>query len=46
MKRLPLILFAFITFSCGELQQVVNNLPGGLPALSEAEIGNGLRQAL
>ncbi|ARV12737.1 hypothetical protein BTO09_10440 [Gilvibacter sp. SZ-19] len=46
MKRLPLILFTFITFSCGELQQVVNNLPGGLPALSEAEIGNGLRQAL
>ncbi|MEP2934876.1 MAG: DUF4197 domain-containing protein [Gilvibacter sp.] len=46
MKKLVLILFVFSTFSCGELQQVVNNLPGGVPGLSTDEMANGLRQAL
>ncbi|WP_435579603.1 DUF4197 domain-containing protein [Gilvibacter sp.] len=46
MKRLSLLVLTLITFSCGELQQVVNSLPNGLPQLSEQEIGNGLREAL
>ncbi|NQX77023.1 DUF4197 domain-containing protein [Gilvibacter sp.] len=46
MKRFSLLVLTLITFSCGELQQVVNSLPNGLPQLSEQEIGNGLREAL
>lgn len=32
--------------SCNELQQVVNQLPSGIPSLGNEEIGNGLRAAL
>jgi hypothetical protein len=32
--------------SCGSLQEIVNNLPQGGGALSQLDIGNGLRQAL
>ena len=46
MKRSSLLLFTMITFSCGELQQVVNSLPGGAGELSQLEIANGLKQAL
>lgn len=46
MKRISLLFLACLTFSCGELQQVVNNLPGGGGALTQQEIGNGLKQAL
>lgn len=46
MKKLVLLFFVFSTVSCGELQQVVNNLPGGVPGLSTEEMANGLRQAL
>ena len=46
MKKLVLLFFVFSTLSCGELQQVVNNLPGNVPGLSTAEMANGLRQAL
>lgn len=46
MKKIFVLLFAFTTFSCGELQQVVNNLPGNVPGLSTDEMASGLRQAL
>ncbi len=46
MKKFVLIIFVFSTLSCGELQQVVNNLPGGVSGLSTQEMANGLRQAL
>lgn len=46
MKRISLLVFTMITFSCGELQQVVNSLPGGAGELSQLEIANGLKQAL
>lgn len=46
MKKIFVLLFAFTTFSCGELQQVVNNLPGNVPGLSTEEMASGLRQAL
>ena len=43
-----LLTFALILnlTSCAELQQVVNQLPQGGPALSNADIAAGLRQAL
>ncbi|QOD62126.1 DUF4197 domain-containing protein [Polaribacter haliotis] len=45
IKRI-LVLFVAINFAgCAELQNVVNNLPNG-GGLSQAQIGNGLRQAL
>lgn len=48
MKKIFLLIFGFILFSCAELQQVVNNLPnqGGIIGLSNQDIANGLRQAL
>jgi len=46
MKTLALIGFLFTAVSCGELQQVVNSLPGGLPGLTEQDMAAGLRQAL
>lgn len=41
---LLLIIFQFI--GCGELQQVVNQLPQGSTGIGNAEIANGLREAL
>lgn len=46
IKRLILVVIFFQLSSCGELQQVVNQLPGGGTDLSNAEIANGLREAL
>ena len=47
MKKITYILVAMITLSsCGSLQEIVNNLPQGGGALSQMDIGNGLRQAL
>jgi hypothetical protein len=47
MKKITCILVAMITLSsCGSLQEIVNNLPQGGGALSQIDIGNGLRQAL
>jgi hypothetical protein len=47
MKRTLLLLaFIFQLSSCGELQQVVNQLPQTQQGLGSAEIANGLRQAL
>ncbi|MGB5554561.1 MAG: DUF4197 domain-containing protein [Flavobacteriaceae bacterium] len=45
-KHFLLFIFAFQLISCGELQQVVNQLPQGSNGLSNLEIGNGLREAL
>ncbi|NAS11177.1 DUF4197 domain-containing protein [Poritiphilus flavus] len=46
MKKLFLILLVLTATACGELQQVVNQLPGGGAPITNAEIANGLREAL
>lgn len=46
MKKLVLSLFAFSLFGCAEMQQVLDQLPQGTGVLSQAEIGNGLKEAL
>lgn len=46
IKRVFLFAVIFQCFGCGELQDVVNQLPGGGTPLSTAEIANGLREAL
>ncbi|WP_108866244.1 DUF4197 domain-containing protein [Aquimarina aquimarini] len=50
MKKIFIVLTAFLLFSCAELQQVVNSLPqtttGGGFGISNIDIANGLRQAL
>lgn len=47
MKRLTLaFILIFQLTACGELQQVVNQLPQGQQSIGNAEIGSGLRQAL
>jgi len=43
-KSILFFVLAFQMVSCGELQQVINQLPQ--EGLGNAEIGNGLRQAL
>ncbi len=43
MKKLVVFLFAIVVSSCGELQQIANQLPG---AIGNDEIAEGLRQAL
>ncbi|MFT4850288.1 MAG: hypothetical protein ACI83B_002844 [Sediminicola sp.] len=45
VKKITLVLFVFITFSCDELQQVVNSLPSEQTG-STLDIAGGLRQAL
>lgn len=45
-KRTILFLVVFQFLACGELQQVVNQLPQGSPGLGNAEIASGLREAL
>ena len=45
-KKVILFLLTFQLFSCGELQQVINQLPQGTPVLTNIDIGNGLREAL
>lgn len=46
IKKLFLVAFVFIATSCDELQNVVNTLPQGGGGISEAMMGNGLREAL
>jgi len=47
MKKILLSLLILTSFSCAELQDVVNSLPGNESGgINEAMIGNGLRQAL
>lgn len=45
LKKISLALFCLTTFSCAELQQVVNNLPTG-QGEPMVDIAGGLRQAL
>ena len=45
-KKIFLIASVFFLTSCDELQNVVNTLPNGEGGISDAMIGNGLRQAL
>lgn len=45
-KNLLGLFFVFLSISCGELQGVVNQLPGSTGELSNAEIAGGLREAL
>ena len=45
IKKTLLSLILIASVSCGELQQVIDQLPDG-EGISEAEIGQGLRQAL
>lgn len=46
MKRILLCLLVFQLVSCAELQQVVNQLPQGTTGIGNAEIAQGLRDAL
>ena len=47
MKRTLFFLLLILTTSgCNELQQVVNQLPQGTPGIGNAEIAQGLREAL
>ncbi|QXP72574.1 DUF4197 domain-containing protein [Tenacibaculum sp. AHE15PA] len=45
MKKIIALAFVVLLTGCAELQKVVNQLPQG-GALSQQQIGNGLRQAL
>ncbi len=45
-KKILLFIVLFQFVSCGELQQVVNQLPQGTQGLSNLDIANGLREAL
>ncbi|MCF2873418.1 MULTISPECIES: DUF4197 domain-containing protein [unclassified Tenacibaculum] len=45
MKKIIAVTFVVLLTGCAELQKVVNQLPQG-GALSQEQIGNGLRQAL
>jgi len=46
MKRILLCLLVFQLVGCAELQQVVNQLPQGTTGIGNAEIAQGLRDAL
>ena len=46
MKRTLLCFLVFQLVACTELQQVVNQLPQGTPGIGNAEIAQGLREAL
>lgn len=46
MKRILLCLLVFQLVGCTELQQVVNQLPQGTTGIGNAEIAQGLRDAL
>ena len=46
MKKIVFSLVAFSLFGCAEMQQVMDQLPQGTGILSQAEIGNGLKEAL
>lgn len=44
-KKIFISLFAFTLFGCAEMQQVLDQMPQGT-GLTQAEIGNGLKEAL
>lgn len=46
MKKAFFFILAFQLISCGELQQVVNQLPQGEPGIGNSQIAEALRQAL
>ena len=46
MKKIVLSLVVFSLVGCAEMQQVLDQLPQGTGVLSQAEIGNGLKEAL
>ncbi len=46
MKKLILAVLVFQLFACGELQQVVNQLPQGTSGVGTLDIAAGLREAL
>lgn len=46
MKRILVFILAFQFIGCTELQNVVNNIPNSGGVLSQAQIGNGLKEAL
>lgn len=46
MKKIILTLLVFQLFACGELQQVVNQLPQGTSGIGTLDIAAGLREAL
>ena len=46
MKKAIVFVVIFQLLACAELQQVVNQLPQGESGLGNAEIANGLREAL
>lgn len=46
MKKILALCLIISLFSCAELQNVVNSLPQDSGTLSQAQIGNGLREAL
>lgn len=46
MKKIFLAILVFQLFACGELQQVVNQLPQGSSGVGTFEIAAGLREAL
>ncbi|WP_461304192.1 DUF4197 domain-containing protein [Aureisphaera sp.] len=46
IKKLFLVALVFMTTSCDELQNVVSTLPQGDGGITDAMIGNGLREAL
>lgn len=46
IKKISLVFLLFFAFSCAELQQVVNQLPGSGTGLSNEFIANGLKEAL
>lgn len=45
MKKIVVVVFVFLLASCGDLQKIINQLPQQ-GVLTQADIGNGLRQAL
>jgi hypothetical protein len=46
MKKIFLFLIVFQLLGCGELQQVINQLPQGTSGIGNVEIASGLREAL
>lgn len=46
MKKISLLLLIPVFMGCAELQDIAGQMPNGGLGVSDAEIGNGLRQAL
>lgn len=46
MKKIYILFLAPLFFGCAELQDIAGQMPGGGYGVTDAEIGNGLRQAL